>query len=345
MAAQPTALWAAPGATAPAVVAAPAAPRLEAAPGAVEAPRLEAAPRAPGASRLEPAPRASEAPAQSELARVLRWTLGIPTAALVSAVALYVLGAIWTWGELQDAGLVPTDVLSLVPHAQILGRGLQLVVLAVLALPLPLAFAWLLHRVLPDRGRPWGIPSLLARLTDDHRRLRRDLDELRGEYDPVTAAGLDKRVRRLDIRAKRQKASQRRTVLLTRGAIGLALAVGLVAMSPARLAVAILGLYLVRRTKLSTLRVVAVMFGALILAVSAERFTAPDPLPDASVRTTRGVLIKGPLVAATQQSWHLKVGDQRVKSIPTVNIAKSSMFSESRLVRGPLGGRLIDLLR
>ncbi|MDQ3742432.1 MAG: hypothetical protein M3389_15990, partial [Actinomycetota bacterium] len=275
----------------------------------------------------------------------LRWTLGIPAAALVAAAALYVLGAIWTWGELQDAGLVPTDVLSLVPHAQILGRGLQLVVLAVLALPLPLAFTWLLHRVLPERNRPWGVPSALARLLDDHRRLRRDLDELRGEYDPVTAAGLDKRVRRLDIRARSQKAKQRRATLASRGAVALALVVGLVALSPARLAVAVFGLWLVRRTQLTTWRVVGVMFGVLVLAISAERFTAPDPLPDASVRTTRGVLIKGPLVAATQQSWHLKIGDKRVKSIPTVNIAKSSVYSESRLVRGPLGGRVVDLLR
>ncbi|HEV2814944.1 MAG TPA: hypothetical protein VGW10_16935 [Solirubrobacteraceae bacterium] len=236
-------------------------------------------------------------------------------------------------------------MLSLVPHAQILGRGLQLVILAVLALPLPLAFTWLLHRVVPERNRPWGFPGVLARLVDDHRRLRRDLDELRGEYDPISAPGLDKRVRRLDIRAKNQKAAHRRTALLTRGAIALALVVGLIALSPARLAVAIFGLWLVRRTPLSTMRVVVVMFGVLVLAISAERFTAPDPLPDASVRTTRGVLIKGPLVAATQQSWHLKIGEQRVKSIPTVNIAKSSVFSESRLVRGPLGGRVVDLLR
>ena len=332
MAAQPTALRAAGGAAA--------SPASH--PSPVRA--VEAAP-ALDRSLAGAAARVEAAATSGELARVLRWTLGIPTAVLVAVTTLYVLGALWTWGELQDADLVPTDVLSLVPQAQILGRGLQLVVLAVLALPLPLAFTWLLHRVLPERGRPWGVPGVLARLADDHRRLRRDLDELRGEYDPVVAAGLDKRVRRLDIRAKRQKAAQRRTALLTRGAIALALVAGLVALSPARLAVAVFGLWLVRRRSRSTLRVVVVMFGVLILAVSAERFTAPDPLPEASVRTTRGVLIKGPLVAATQQSWHLKVGEQRVKSIPTANIAKSSVQSESRMVRGPLGGRIIDVLR
>ena len=100
-----------------------------------------------------------------------------------------------------------------------------------------------------------------------------------------------------------------------------------------------------RRTKLSTLRIVAAVFGVLVLAIAAERFTAPDPLPDASVRTTRGILIKGPLVAATEDQWHVRIAENRVKSIPTVNIAKSSVYSESRLVRGPLGGRVIDLFR
>ena len=290
-------------------------------------------------------PERQPAAANNELARVLRWTLGIPAIALVSAAALYVLGAIWTWGELQDAQLVPTDVLSLVPHAQILGRGLQLVVLAVLALPLPLAFTWLLHRAVPDNGRPWGIPRALARLMDDHRRLRRDLDEVRGNTHPVDAPELDRRVRRLHTRAKGQRATHNRTALLSRAAVVLALAVGIFALTPARLAVAFFGLWLVRRTSLTTVRVVVVMFGVLVLAISAERFTAPDPLPEATVRTTNGALVKGPLVAATQESWHLKVADQRVKSLPTVNIAKSSVQSEARLVRGPLGVRLADLLR
>ncbi|HEV2814943.1 MAG TPA: hypothetical protein VGW10_16930 [Solirubrobacteraceae bacterium] len=43
-------------------------------------------------------PQVDYSSASSELAKVLRWTLGIPTAALVSAAVLYVLGAIWTWG-------------------------------------------------------------------------------------------------------------------------------------------------------------------------------------------------------------------------------------------------------
>jgi hypothetical protein len=286
-----------------------------------------------------------ESSAQRELARVLRWTLGIPTGALVTVAALYVLGALWKWGEIQDAGLVPTDVLSLVPHAQILGRGLQLVLLALLALPLPLACIWLLHRVVPDKGRPWGLPSPLARLIADHRRLRRDLDELRGEADPVDEPGLEKRVRRLHTRARNQQTAHKRSVLISRIAVGVAAFAALLVLSPARMAVVLFGLWLVRRTKLSTLRVVGLVFGVLVLAVAAERYTAPDPLPDASVRTTRGVLIKGPLVAATQQSWHVKIADGRVKSIPTVNIAKSSVFSESRLVRGPLGARFVDVFR
>jgi hypothetical protein len=111
------------------------------------------------------------------------------------------------------------------------------------------------------------------------------------------------------------------------------------------LAVALFGLWLMRRTTLTRLRLVAAVFGVLVLAVAAERFTAPDPLPDASVRTTRGVLIKGPLVAQTQGSWHVVISDDVVKSIPTVQIAKASVYSQSRMVRGPLGARFIDALR
>ena len=288
-------------------------------------------------------PQPDYSSASRELAKVLRWTLGIPTAAIVTVFALYLLGAIWWWGEIQDAGLVPTDVLSLVPHSQILGRGLQLVVLALLALPLPLAFAWLLHRILPERERPWGVPSGLGRLMADHNRLRSDLDELRGA-DP-TRPKLDKRVSRMRTRADTQKLAQDRRAALTRAVIAFAVVVGLLVLSPARLAVALFALWLMRRTTLSRLRLVAVVFGAMILAVGAERFTAPDPLPDASVRTTRGVLLKGPLVAQTQSSWHIVISDDVVKSIPTVQIAKASVYSEPRMVRGPLGARVVDAFR
>jgi hypothetical protein len=319
MAAQPTALRAARAARARDSVA----PRA-----------LEAAP-----------PQPDESAASDELARVLRWTLGLPAAALLSLAGLYVLGALWKYGEIEDAGLVATDMLSLVPHAQVLGRGVQLLVLAVIALPLPLAFAWLLHRIIPERGRPWGLPGGLSRLIADHRRLRRDLDELAGDADPIADPGFDRRVRRLHTRAKRQSAAQVRTVVASRVLVGLALVAGLFVITPARLAVALFGLWLLRRTSLGTLRVVAAVFGVLVLAVAAERFTAPDPLPDASVRTTRGVLIKGPLVAATQDQWHLVIADKRVKSIPTVHIAKSSVYSASRPVRGPLGARVMDVFR
>ncbi|HEV2061897.1 MAG TPA: hypothetical protein VGR12_03510, partial [Solirubrobacteraceae bacterium] len=173
MAAQPTQLRAAPGEPVPRVHA------------------LEAPPVVPPSRRIRP--ERGSAPA-GELASVLKWTLGVPAVAIVSVVVLYVLGLLWKYGEIQDVGLVPTDVLSLVPHSQILGRGAQLLVLALLALPLPLALTWLLHRILPERGRRgWGLPSALDRVIDEHDRLRRDLDELRGDYDPVSAPGLDKR--------------------------------------------------------------------------------------------------------------------------------------------------------
>src|SRR5215213_4431238 len=206
---------------------------------------------------------------------LLRWALGVPLAAMASVLALYLLGALWKWGEMADAGLVPTDVLSFVPSGQILGRGVQLVVLAVLALPLPLALAWLLHRALPASDRPWGIPSVLAKLTADHKRLRRDVDGLIGKADPVVDAGFDRRVRRLRTRARHQRAEQLRAIWATRAAVAVAVAAALLVISPVRVAVALFGAWLIRRTRLSTLRVVAALFALVLLAVSAERYTAP----------------------------------------------------------------------
>ena len=184
---------------------------MAAQPTALRAPRGAPAPRmrsvdAPRSRRRRP-PTTRPRAASSRASCGGRW--GSPSPRWSPSPPSTSSAALWKWGEIQDAGLVPTDVISLVPHAQILGQaGSQLVVLAVLALPLPLAFAWLLHRVLPERGRPWGLPSPLARLVDDHRRLRRDLDELRDDADPIAEPGLDKRVRRAH-RARGQPAGRR----------------------------------------------------------------------------------------------------------------------------------------
>src|SRR5688572_23907927 len=126
MGAQPTQLRAAEEAPASRVRAIDARPMAARAPAARAAgsPRARARPR-----QLRPeyneavASRPDYSSAGNELARVLKWTLGIPMAAIVSVGALYVLGMLWKYGEIQDAGLVPTDVLALVPNSQILARG------------------------------------------------------------------------------------------------------------------------------------------------------------------------------------------------------------------------------
>ena len=263
--------------------------------------------------------------------RVLRWTLGIPAVALVCAVALYLLGMVWTWGEIQDAGVAPSDVIAAVPHSQIFGRGLQLAVLAVLALPLPLAFAWLLHRLLPEGGRPWGVPNPLGSLIADHRRLRRDLDELRGEADPTRPA-LEKRVSRLHARAAGQKAALDHGKIATRIVIAIAVAAGLFVLSPARLAVALLGVWLMRRASVSTLRVVLIMFGALVIAARRRALRGTAPLPDARVGAARGVLIKGPLVGRDPELLARRVLRRRpIKTIPTgPRSPKSSVYLACR---------------
>ena len=306
---------------------------------------LRAAP-ARSASRLRAVEPVETTPKAARLAAValLKLALRIPAAAVVSVGVLYLLGIVWTWGQIQDAGVAPGDVISLVPRSEILDRGLQLAFLAVLALPLPLAFAWLLHRLLPEAGRPWGLPAGLAQLRADHQRLRRDVDELRGGTDPVRPA-VYKRVRRLHARAKTQAAAQRRTALLTRVLIVLALVSGLFVLTPARFAVALFGLWLMRRTSLGRVQTALAVLGVLVVAVAAERFTAPDPLSDASIRTTRGALVSGPLVAATDDQWHIVVADDTVKSVPTLHIAKASVYTEPRHVRGPLGARPLDIFR
>lgn len=274
---------------------------------------------------------------------VLKWTLALPLIVVAAIVTIYGLGAIWKWGQVRDAGLIAADALPLVPRDQLVTLGTELVAFTATGLPLTLALTLLLHLALPDGGRAWGIPRGLALLTLEHERLRRDLDELRAD------AGADelvaKRVRRLRTRADRVRARLTHRTLLVR----LVLAAGVLALvvvnTPARIAVALFGLWTLRRVGGGVARVAATVFAALLLVVVAERFTAPQPLPDATIRTTTGTLVKGPLVAATPDAWYVVVAERRVKAVPAANVAKSSIASPVHDADGALNARLLDLLR
>ena len=282
-------------------------------------------------------------PAGNDVGTIVRWTLALPLIVVGSVVVLYGLGAIWKWGQVRDAGLLPTDALPLVPRDQLVTLGIELVAFAAAAIPVTLGLTLLLHLALPDGGRAWGIPRGLALLTIEHERLRRDLDELRAE------AGADelvaKRVRRLRTRADRVRARLEHRTLLVRIALGAGIAALVLASTPARLAVAAFGLWTLRRVGGGVLRVGAAVFAALLLVVVAERFSAPQPLPDATIRTTSGTLVKGPLLAATEDAWYVVVAERRVKAVPSTNVAKSSIASPADRANGALEARPADLVR
>lgn len=275
-------------------------------------------------------------------AAALRWLVAAPVAALAGLVVLYGLGAVWKWGQVREAGLDPIDVLPLIPRDQLVTLGTELVLVTLVALPVTLGLVLALHLVLPDAGRAWGMPFGLARLSAEHDRLRRDLDELRAEAGADELVG--RRVRRLNRRAHRVRARITQRTKSVRIALLIAAAGGILLSTPARLAVAAFGLWILRRVG-GAARVAAVVSAALLLVVVAEHFTAPEPLPDAFVRTERGLLIKAPLLTATRDTWLLVVDDRRLKAIPTPKVAKSSVAFAPGRDRGPLDGRPLDLLR
>lgn len=276
-------------------------------------------------------------------ASAVRWLVAAPVLAIVGVVLLYGLGALWKWGQVHQAGLDPIDVLPLVPRGHLVTLGVELVLVTLVALPITVGLVLALHLALPDGGRAWGMPLGLARLAAEQDRLRRDLDELRAD------AGADelvvRRVRRLNDRAYRVRARLTHRTWGGRVALVAAAAAGIALSTPGRLAVAAFGLWTIRRVGGGVLRVALVVFAALMLVVLAERFAVPEPLPDASVRTTRGVLVKAPLLAQTDAGWYLVVGDSRLKAIPTGAIAKSSVAFGDRGDTGALGARPIDVLR
>ena len=259
--------------------------------------------------------------------------------ALASVPVIYGLGALTKWGQLRELGL-SADTLALLPAAQLLTAGTQALLAAVLALPIVLSFVYLLHLVLPASGR--GAP-VLGGLDAAQHRLRRDLEELRGA--PVAVPDQDelyvRRLRRLDARAQRLDAAMRRRVWLVRAGLALGVVAGILLITPARLAAAAAGVWLIRRFSIRSWAFAGAMLAAILLAVSAERLYAPDPLPDASVRHANGRLIKGPLVGATNDSWHVLVAPARIKSIPATQIAKSSLATSKR-EPGLLGRSLVD---
>jgi hypothetical protein len=281
--------------------------------------------------------------APSSGASALRWLVAAPVLAVGGLVVLYGLGALWKWGQVRHAGLDPLDVLPLVPRGHLVTLGIELVLVTLVALPLTFGLVLVLHLALPDGGRAWGMPFGLARLAAEQDRLRRDLDELRADAGADELVG--RRVRRVNARAQRVRARLTHRTWALRVALVLAAVVGIALSTPGAAAVAAFGLWTIRRAGGGVVRAALVVFTALLLAVLAERFFAPEPLPDALVRTERGLLIKAPLLAQTPDTWYLVVADRRLKAIPTGTIAKSSIAFAPGRDGGALGARPVDLVR
>ena len=273
----------------------------------------------------------------------VRWLVAAPLLAIGGLVVLYGLGALWKWGQVREAGLDPLDVLPLVPRDQLVTLGTELVLLTLIALPITFGLVLALHLALPDEGRAWGVPFGLARLTAEQVRLRRDLDELRADVGADELVG--RRIKRLNTRAHRVRARIEQRTWLLRIVLLAGAATAILLSSPARLAVAAFGLWTIRRVGGGTARVALVVFTTLLLAVTVERFAAPEPLPDASVRTTNGALVKAPLLTQTRDTWFLVVDDRRLKAIPTTSVAKSSVAFAPGRDEGTLGARPLDALR
>ena len=273
---------------------------------------------------------------------VVRWLAAVPVLVIGGIVLLYGLGALWKWGQVREAGLDPIDVLPLVPRDQLVTLGTELVLLTLVALPLTFGLVLVLHLALPDEGRAWGVPLGLARLTAEQDRLRRDIAELRAYagHDELVA----RRARRMTTRSDRIRARLTHRTRAARLGLALAAVAGVAVSAPGRIAVAAFGLWMIRRHGGGILRAALVVFTALLLVVVAERFAAPEPLPDTSVRTTRGVLVKAPLLAQTRDAWYLVVDDRRLKAIPMGAIAKSSVAFAPRREPGFLGARVADVL-
>lgn len=265
----------------------------------------------------------------------------------LGAGTAFVLGVLATWGQAREAALPPAEVVPLTSMGELVALGAQALTTALVGVPVALVLAYVAHLILTRGGlRPAvldrGVPD---RLAEARQRVARDL-AVQDDLPPIDDTAPERRARRLEARARRRRAALRRRLWFTRavvlGGLLLALAFG----GPAHLLAAGAGVWAMERFGATSLHVAATVLAVLLVAVGAERFLAPDPLPDAAVRTTTGSrLVKGPLVSSSGQAWHVLVAPGRIKSVPAGQVAKSSVALPpprgSRILSGSLLGRIL----
>jgi len=277
----------------------------------------------------------------ADINAALRWALMVPLFGILAIGLFYAIGAGLKAGQLRDSGLSPADVLPVVPFAQLVAVGVDAALAALTMVPLVLLVAWLLRLTLHESGRKRSVDDVVERLVTDHVQLRQELE--RGP-SAEAAEHYERRLRRLDRRAERTRVSVARRRWI---AVGATAAGGLVlafAATPAALVAAAASVWLISRYRWHTGFALTAVFGGLLLAVLVERSVSPPPIPAASVRTMQGQLIEGGLIAATPRAWYVDVGDGRVRGVPSVRIARSSVRPQEHPRPRPLGSRLLDLL-
>jgi hypothetical protein len=277
----------------------------------------------------------------ADVTAALRWALTVPLLAVLAIGGLYVIGAGLKTGQLRDTGLSPADVLPVVPFAQLVAIGVDAALAALTMVPVVILAAWLLRLVLHESDRKQTVDGVVERLIADHAQLRQELG--RGP-SAETAEHYERRLRRLERRSERARASVVRRRWIAAGASAAGALVLAFAVTPAALVAAGASIWLVNRYRWHTGFALATVFCALLLAVLVERTLSPPPIPAASVRTMQGQLIEGRLIAATPRAWYVDVGDGRVRGVPTVRIARSSVRPQGRHRPRPLGPRLLGPL-
>ncbi|TMM03124.1 MAG: hypothetical protein E6G10_08315 [Actinobacteria bacterium] len=277
----------------------------------------------------------------ADVTTALRWALTVPLLGILGIGVLYAIGAGLKAGQLRDSGLSPADVLPVVPFAQLVAVGVDAALAALTMVPLVLLGAWLLRLMLHESGRRRTVDDVVERLIADHAQLRHELQ--RGPSADA-AEHYERRLRRLDRRAERARVSVARRRWIAVGATAAGAVVLAFVATPATLVAAGASVWLVSRYRWHTAFAVSVVFAALLLAVLVERSLSLPPIPAASVRTMQGQLIEGRLIAATPRAWYVDVGAGRVRGVPTVRIARSSVRPQEQGRPRPLGSRLLDLL-
>ena len=272
----------------------------------------------------------------------MRWAIAAPLVAVFGLGVLYGIGAALRGAQFHAAGLSSADLLPLVPFWHLVATGAEAMVAAAVMVPVVVGAAWMLRQLVTETERKSRIDDVVDRLLADHELLRAQVEK-RG---PAVAAPehFDRRLRRLDGRAEKTKAVIARRRFVAGVAAVVAVFVLAFVLSPAALLAAAFSVWFVNRYEWHTLRTTGVVFSALLLAVLVERFEVPPPVPEASVRSTQGHLLAGHLIAATPRAWYIDAGDGRVRTIPTVRIARSSVRPTRNDGPRSIGGRVTDFL-